>query len=123
MCKCVLYYCHRVTTQLQLTNITYQLAIQCFSAAPMISRTVLYVTSYVRCLCCWNLIVIYCSKVIFTEFPRQKWLKYCPPFNFLLHETFRKMALFSTSRDWVRYESVCVEVFGGGIPRSSYVTN
>ena len=23
MCKCVLYYCHRVTTQLQLTNILY----------------------------------------------------------------------------------------------------
>jgi hypothetical protein len=24
VCKCVLYYCYRVSTQLQLTNISYQ---------------------------------------------------------------------------------------------------
>jgi hypothetical protein len=26
VCKCVLYYCHRVTTQLQLANISYQIS-------------------------------------------------------------------------------------------------
>ena len=25
MCKCVLYYCHRASTQLQLTNISYHI--------------------------------------------------------------------------------------------------
>ena len=27
-CKCVLYYCHRVTTQFQLTNISYHIKIK-----------------------------------------------------------------------------------------------
>jgi len=25
MCKCVLYYCHRLSTQLQLTNLSYHI--------------------------------------------------------------------------------------------------
>jgi hypothetical protein len=36
VCKCVLYYCHRVATQLQLTNITY-----------IIYRIVSYIISYI----------------------------------------------------------------------------
>ena len=27
--KCVLYYCHRVSTQLQLTNISYHIIVHC----------------------------------------------------------------------------------------------
>jgi hypothetical protein len=29
VCKCVLYYCHRVSTQMQLTNISYQYNEKC----------------------------------------------------------------------------------------------
>ena len=29
VCKCVLYYCHRFTTQLQLTNISYLIISHC----------------------------------------------------------------------------------------------
>jgi len=28
VCKCVLYYCHRVATQLQLTNISYYIILR-----------------------------------------------------------------------------------------------
>jgi hypothetical protein len=29
VCKCILYSCHRVTTQLQLTNISYHIISRC----------------------------------------------------------------------------------------------
>ena len=29
VCNCVLYYCHRVSTQLQLTNISYHNYVKC----------------------------------------------------------------------------------------------
>ena len=32
VCKCVLYYCHRVTTQLQLTNISYHVILWILSS-------------------------------------------------------------------------------------------
>jgi len=33
-CKCVLYYCHRVSTQLQLTNISYFISTTVYTSVP-----------------------------------------------------------------------------------------
>ena len=68
MCKCVQYYCHRVTTQMQLTNISYQNS-TCFGeifcpSSGVISKIVkLYINRefyYIGRTCCifWNIFTI-----------------------------------------------------------------
>ena len=39
VCKCVLYYCHRVPTQLQLTNISYNIIIPVQNSGPLCQYT------------------------------------------------------------------------------------
>jgi len=45
VCKCVLYYCHRVSKQLQLTNISYHV-ISCRIISYIISYIIYHIISY-----------------------------------------------------------------------------
>ena len=61
MCKCVLYFCHRVTTQLQLTNISYHIIMNKtdFSRLFIRQRKIRHLTWYVKLLDAkntWNVI-------------------------------------------------------------------
>ena len=42
VCKCVLYYCHRVSAQLQLTNISYHIISSVFEAVKFSSLSTEY---------------------------------------------------------------------------------
>jgi len=54
VCKCVLYYCHRVTTQLQLANISYQNVKHSLQPTVMQARVPMRTrrgTLYLLCVC------------------------------------------------------------------------
>jgi hypothetical protein len=53
VCKCVLYYCHRVATQLQLTNISYHNI-----PAAKILRSLSFAQNYNNV--CFNIFVFSC---------------------------------------------------------------
>ena len=60
VCKCVLYYCHRVVTQLQLTNISYHISVVMQFVNFVASKTLRINTSVTR-------VIGHCSVVINTH--------------------------------------------------------
>ena len=57
VCKCVLYYCHRVATQLQLTNISYIISISLYPHGLLLDGSI--VLYYETCGLCVAVYIYY----------------------------------------------------------------
>jgi hypothetical protein len=98
VCKCVLYYCHRVSTQLQLTNISYHTKHNQirFKNMRYIRRTELYKTYIVRGNCILNVWTIYWNVLMLKNNRfKHKHIKLYPTITNTQHSTLRKQIINS----------------------------